>query len=303
MRKLAPFAAITIALACGACSGSEDKEEFTPVVMVHGCPPPIDTIPEDDYNALAAGMWTGDTQGMPDSGMADYFVDQGYSEDDINVIVFSGDNCPPNDDFAAEIEDFVADVLEDTGKERVDIIAMSMGALASRVYLNNGGHEFVEDFVAIVGANHGSSLAKMVGDAGQEQYGGDNWVGALEAAPKYACEGESTAADVQFRINGCLTADGRTVEVDETPFDINEGGHIRYLSVWNDQDDLVVPPQASCLNQAFQEDCSDPVNLKVSMPGMTDVVAGSGILSAHSEPMYDPDVFEAVYEFVTAPRD
>jgi len=108
---------------------------------------------------------------------------------------------------------------------------------------------------------------------------------------------------VQFFLNGCLSEDGRTSDEDETPFDVDEGGHIRYLSVWNDQDDLVSPPQASCLNQAEQNDCSDPVNLRFSIAAMTELVPGSGIYSSHVETEFYEPSRQAVYDFITTPRE
>jgi hypothetical protein len=302
------ISAALFGLAIGMLSGCGDDDggdgqpgadaagfDQAPIVFLHGCPPP----PID--NVASAGLWTGDTQQLP--AAVDFFADRGYPDDHLNVFVYDGPNCAPNFDYAEQVADYVQTVIAATGKPRVDILAISMAAVAGRIYLRQGGTEFVEDFVSIVGANHGSVLAGMVGEAARETFPPPNWEGAFEASPAYACGGESTEADVQFFLNGCLTEDGRTVDEDETPDDIDEGGHVRYLSIWNDQDDLVVPQEASCLNQAFQNDCSDPVNLRFSVAAMTEVVPGSGLYSAHVETEFHQPTRQAMYDFVTAPRE
>lgn len=277
--------------ACGGDSNG-DPAEPRPVVFAHGCPPP----PFD--STVDAGFWTGETQNAP--GMVDFFAERDYTDDLLNVFLYPGETCPPNHDYASALSDYVDEVLADTGQSRVDLIGFSVGAVAGRIYIREGGDEFVEDYVSIAGASHGSVLAGMVGEAGQKMYGYPSYEGALEVSPPYACEGDSTEADVQFFLNGCLTEDGRTVEEDETPFDVGEGGHIRYLSVWNDQDDLVIPPEASCLNQTFIDDCSDEVNLQVSIEATT---IFEDTQSAHVETQFDPTVRQAVYDFVVDARD
>jgi pimeloyl-ACP methyl ester carboxylesterase len=306
----------TAAAAAAAACGDDDRgggadasePDRAPVVFLHGCPPP----PQD--NAKDAGLFTGDTQSMPQNGMTDFFAARGYPEDLLNVFVYDGATCPPNFDYAQQIADYVEQVVAASGKPRVDVVAMSMAALASRAYVRMSGGELVEDLVTIVGANHGTLVAGNVGEAGQGEFGYPYWEGAFEAFPAYACDGESgadpdwrdqhpsesTDEQVQFYLNGCLTEEGRTAEEDETPFDLGDGGHIRYLAIWNDLDDIISPRQASCLNQAAQNDCSDPVNLRVSIPARTEIIPG--FFSSHTEVQFDEGAREAVFEFVSAPR-
>lgn len=308
------IAAATTAIACGdneeGNGGDADAGELdrAPVVFLHGCPPP----PQD--NAKDAGLFTGDTQSMPQNGMTDFFAARGYPEDLLNVFVYDGATCPPNLEYAEQIADYVEQVVAASGKPRVDLVAMSMAALASRAYIRMSGGDLVEDLVTIVGANHGTLVGRYVGEAGQGEFGYPFWEAAFEAFPAYACDGESgadpdwrdqhpsesTDEQVQFYLNGCLTEDGRTAEEDETPFDVGEGGHIRYLAIWNDLDDIISPRQASCLNQAAQNDCSDPVNLQVSIPARTEIIPG--FFSSHTEVQFDEGAREAVLEFVSAPR-
>src|SRR5688572_15355468 len=290
MRTLArgsAFGLVLVALVATACNG-DDPEEFTPVVFAHGCPPPPLTS-EDD-----AGLWTGETQDAP--GFDDFFLERGYPEDHLNVFLYSEVTCPPNNDYADALADYVDGVLAATGRPKVALLAFSMGALASRIYLRQGGDQVVSHFVSISGASHGSVLAGMVGEAGQEEFGYPNYQGAFEASPPYACEGESTEEDVQFFLNGCLTEDGRTVEVDETPNDVADGGEVAYLAIWNTVDDLVIPPESACLNQASQNDCSDPVNVSVTVEAVTEILPDT--VSSHVETQFDPAVRQRVFDFV-----
>ena len=304
---------VLVAQTLAACGGDDDGGgdgfEQRPIVFLHGCPPP------PFNNHQMANLWTGNLIGMPDRGTDDFYFERGYPEDHINIFVYDGETCPPIYDYAAQVDDYFAEVLERTGESRVDLIAFSAGVMAGRAYLNMGGTEHVEDFVSIAGANHGSVLAGMIGEAGQSVLGYPSWEGAFEINPAYACEGESGPSeqfreefpsessneDVQFELNGCLTESGRTVEVDETPQDVDEGGHIRYLAIWNDLDDVVSPAESACLNQASQRDCSDPVNMQFSVSAMTELAPPDlGVFSAHVETTIHEPILQTVYDFVTS---
>jgi pimeloyl-ACP methyl ester carboxylesterase len=289
-RESAIRLALIAALLAGACGG-DDGDDFTPLVFAHGCPPPPLTSAED------SGIFSGDTQNAP--GIVDFFAERGYPDSHLNRFLYDGPVCPPNREYAAQLGDYVAGVIAATGSERVDILGFSMGAVATRIYIKDGGADFVSHFVSMAGASHGSVLAGMVGEAGREDSDFPCYEGALEASPEYACDGDSPAMeDIQAYLNGCLTEDGRTVDEDETPFDIDEGGHIKYLSIWNEKDDLVIPQEAACLNQSFQNDCSDPVNHMVSVEAVTEIMPD--LLSSHVETQLDPTVRQFVFDFLTA---
>ena len=250
----------------------------TPVVFVHGCPPP-------PFNNQT------ESEGWVD--MMNFFRAGGYSDDRLHVFVLSGETCRSNVDWGAEIGEFVDQVTVATRSRRVDIVAHSMGPVATRVFMNSGGYKKVRSFVSIVAANHGSEAA-LGFSSFQALLGYPAYEGAKEAYPPYACHGESTEADVQFSLNGCLTASGRTVSADETPFEQGEkgGGRVRYLSIWNPLDEVVIPSESSCLNQRFQNDCSDPVNLSITvLPGP---------LPAHVMIISNPAAMQAVFDFLSA---
>jgi triacylglycerol lipase len=191
----------------------------------------------------------------PFGTMVDRFRAAGYPDSYLRLISFSepfGSNLKN----VLEIEAFVETVRRETGAERVDMIVHSMGGLSSRLYLKNrAGWLYVRDYVALAGANHGTGVANLAPSDG-----------AREMRPAYACWGE-TLNDVQPELNGCLTDDGRTVDADETPYGIEDGGPISYLSISSEQDEIIIPSESSCLNQSFKNDCSDPVNVRVSWLG------------------------------------
>ena len=231
-----------------------------PIVFVHGCPPPPFTN-EDARDSLAR--------------MRDRFAAAGYPGSHLHSILFSI-TCGSNVTYAEEIAAVVEQVLAQTGAEKVDIVAHSMGALASRLYLKRGGHDLVRDFVSLAGANHGA-IVGGVSAVRERVLPGAEYQGAVEMFPIYACEG------IQFEVNGCLTPTGRTVAVDETP------GDVRHLSIRN-VIDQGVPTEASCLNMSRWNDCSDAVNESVQV--LTP--------NPHSDIVADDAVFSRVYEHVTA---
>jgi hypothetical protein len=167
-----------------------------------------------------------------------------------------------------------------------------MGALTVRLYLLEGSGE-VDDFVSIGGAHHGSVVAAAAVEW-QAKAGAPAYEGAKEMTPPYACQGQASggAADVQFSVNGCLTPTGRTVERDETP------GAVAYLSIWNSLDEIQIPQEGACLNQRFQNDCSDTnVNVQVAVsPGPGP--CGPGGCPGHVVMIWDPGVMQRTYDFV-----
>jgi pimeloyl-ACP methyl ester carboxylesterase len=259
-----------------------------PVILVHGCPPgPPICVPGGDAacdNAEESRLW---------SRMIDHFRDRGgYPEGYLHTFVASGPPCDSTITQAAELAELVREVRTLHGTAKVDIVAHSMGALTTRLYLLDG-QESIDDFVAIGGGNHGSTLAAL-GLQWQAQFGAPAYEGAKQMAPPYACEGETSggAADIQLAVNGCLTSAGRSVERDETP------GGVHYLSIWNSTDEIVSPPEASCLNQRFQNDCSDTsVNVQVTVPPGPGPCGPEGC-PGHVSMLWDPSVLELTYAFL-----
>jgi pimeloyl-ACP methyl ester carboxylesterase len=64
---------------------------------------------------------------------------------------------------ACKLEEYVEQVLQDTGWDRVDLVGGSMGGLVVRYYLNFlGGTDKVEDVVMIASPNHGTWKALLI---------------------------------------------------------------------------------------------------------------------------------------------
>lgn len=63
---------------------------------------------------------------------------------------------------AQEVATRVDDIRAQTGWDKVDIIAHSMGSLSSRYYLKNlGGDVLVDDWISLGGPNHGTDTANF----------------------------------------------------------------------------------------------------------------------------------------------
>ena len=263
------------------------RPRLDPVIFVHGCPPGppicITTSGAACSNQEESRLW--DT-------MLAYFKARGYPSGLLHRFVASGPACDSTLTQARELSQLVSHVRRVTGAPTVDIVAHSMGALTTRLYLR-GHHGEVDDFVSIAGGNHGSVVA-AAGVGWQQQFGAPAFEGAKEMAPPYACRDETSggAADVQFVVNGCLTPTGRTTRRDETP------GQVHYLSIRNSLDEIVSPREASCLNQEAQNDCSDTsVNVEVTVPPGPGPCGPEGC-PAHVAMLWDRDVMERAWRFV-----
>lgn len=258
-----------------------DVGSHNPIVFgTAGCP-----LPPMTY-AIQETAW---------DNMKEFLRDQGYPDSYLNTFIPKGATCPSNLDLALQLAYFVQQVRYRTGADKVDIIAASMGNPAVRTYLALGGNRYVHDYVSLVGVNHGTQ-AGVIGAQLQQQFGYPNFEQIKEAFPPYACLGQTVDAhDVQYLINGCLTPTGRTTYRDETP------GSTRYLSIRNTIDELNIPSETACLNQSRQNDCSDPVNMAVTIPaGPCDFPPFNNMCPGHAQPVLDPGVWQTVFDFITA---
>jgi hypothetical protein len=257
-----------------------DRGGRDPIVFVHGCSPPGFT------NQMSADLF------IP---MMDDFAARGVPADSMFALVFSGAPCASIEAHAEELAQLVSEARAITGKQKVDLIGHSMGALISRWYITHGGDRFVRDVVTLGGANHGGGGAAGAIEL-QEIFGFPAYEGMKQMFPPYACEGETLggATDIQFELNGCLTPTGRTVNRDETPF---EHKGLRYLSIRNTIDEIVTPVEAACIDQKRQNDCSNRANVAVTVPPGP----GCGEMGCpgHVTMLFDPGVIETVFSFVS----
>lgn len=141
-----------------------------PILFVHG------------WNSSAA---TWDT-------MVAAFKRAGYT--DAELFRWSYPTSQSNTVTAEDIRSRVDAIRSQTGWDRVDVVAHSMGSLSSRYYLKNlGGEAKVDDWASLGGPNHGTDTAYWCGQAScVEMRIGSSFLGALNSgdespgSPSYA---------------------------------------------------------------------------------------------------------------------
>ena len=206
MRKVLLSILLVIALnpIRSACAADYSKD---PVLMVHGY-----FLPDFATWASIEGKLIAD--GWP----SEYIFGQTFD----SVV-----GCNPN--HAEAIAASVAEILAVTGRDKVDLLAHSMGGLDCRYYIKYlCGYKYVNDVVMLAGANHGSIMACLDPlSCGAEQMcielGADAW------------------KDNQFLadLNAC----------DETP-----GDDLLYTSIWTEFDEIIVPQSGSVLPGALNHE-------------------------------------------------
>ena len=83
---------------------------------------------------------------------------------DAELFRWSYDTSQSNTVTAEDVATRVDSIRAQTGWDRVDVIAHSMGSLSSRYYLKNlGGDVEVDDWVSLGGPNHGTDTANLCG--------------------------------------------------------------------------------------------------------------------------------------------
>lgn len=116
----------------------------TPIVFVHG-------------NTRDATDWVPVMQ---------YLRDRGYTGDSLWAITFAR-RTPSHAEMSVQLDDFVANVREHLGVDKVNIVAHSLGVTGVRYWLSEcDRYEWVDSFVGIAGANHGVAAAALA-----ERYG------------------------------------------------------------------------------------------------------------------------------------
>jgi triacylglycerol esterase/lipase EstA (alpha/beta hydrolase family) len=241
-----------------AVSAERLRSRMRPIVFVIGCPRPPTT------HADLVAKW---------ETMRSRFLDAGYPGEYLNVWSQPDPLCGSATIASEALGDFIREIRRKFRKQ-VDLVTHSQGALKARWYIKENYGLHIRKVVFLAPGHHGTEFAQIVLGVPSPTYDGGK-----ELFPPYACEGQSLN-DVQFKLNGCLTATGRTVYRDETPF----GRRIDYLNIYIDNDQVIIPMEAACLNQAHQNDCSDPVNVPVTMGGV----------DPHDQILQDEGVFSLI---------
>ena len=88
--------------------------------------------------------------------MAERLVSDGWPPDYVYLFDAADPAWGCNVDNAAAIAALVATMMAETGHDRIDLVAHSMGALSTRYWVKNlGGADLVNTFVILGGMNHG----------------------------------------------------------------------------------------------------------------------------------------------------
>ncbi|MFB6084963.1 MAG: esterase/lipase family protein [Halorientalis sp.] len=123
---------------------TEAGTEETPVVFVHG-------------NQRDACDW---------NSHAEFFLNRAYAGEDLWAITF-GSGSPSHASMADQLDEFVGNVREHTGSDRVNVVAHSLGVTGARYWLHREDrYDWVDTCVFMAGANHGTVLNSYAATAG-----------------------------------------------------------------------------------------------------------------------------------------
>lgn len=96
------------------------------------------------------------------------FLDSGHTGEDLWAITFRR-SSPSHEEMATQLDSFIQRVRDFTGHDTVHVVSHSLGVTGVRYWLNKyERHSWVDKFVGLAGANHGSSRCKIFG---QKQIG------------------------------------------------------------------------------------------------------------------------------------
>jgi triacylglycerol esterase/lipase EstA (alpha/beta hydrolase family) len=97
---------------------------------------------------------------------ASFFLQRGYTGDDLWALTFR-EGTPTHESMAEQLDSFVGNVREHTGAETVAVVGHSLGVTGLRYWLvSRSRFEWVDTFVGLAGANHGTVLSTLCVDAG-----------------------------------------------------------------------------------------------------------------------------------------
>jgi triacylglycerol lipase len=198
---------LSLILLClaGPARGADYSKD--PVLMVHG------------YFLPDFATWASIENKLVDDGWPpEYLFGQTFD----SVV-----GCNPN--HAEAIAESVAMIREVTGRDKIDLLAHSMGGLDCRYYIKYlCGYKYVKDVVMLAGANQGSVVACLDPlSCGAEQMCVGGYDGAWQDNPFLA------------DLNAC---------------DMTPGDALRYTSVWTEWDEIIMPQENSILPGALNHE-------------------------------------------------
>lgn len=217
------------------------------VVTLGGVSPPASAYPSLDRDPVGSNDWTCSPSAQrphPAVIVHGTFGDRASLLDPLShalkqdgYCVFSldyGDRATgPVEESAAQLAEYVDDVLAATGAGRVSIVGHSQGGMMPRYYIKNlGGDGLVEDLVGLAPSNHGTAVSGNLGTG--------------ETRGCEACDQQRAGSEFLEALN----------DPDETP------GAVDYTQVVTRYDEVVVPHTSGYLegdrstNITLQEQCA-----------------------------------------------
>lgn len=186
--------------------GLAEAADYTkdPVLLVHG------------YFVGDTATWFSIKSRLIDDGWPEeYLYEAGFE----NVV-----GCNP--EHGLELAAKVQQMLAETGKDKVDILAHSMGAIDTRYYIKFlCGYKYVRDVVMLGGANKGTIIAC----AEPISCGADSMCVGND-------EGDWVDNTFLLSLNSC---------------DMTPGDGIKYTSVWSSWDEIIIPQENSIIDGAL----------------------------------------------------
>jgi len=162
--------------------GTDGDSDRRPVVFVHG-------------NQRDACDW---------NPHVSFFSQRGYTGDDLWAITFR-EGTSTHESMARQLEDFVGHVRAHTGADAVDVVGHSLGVTGLRYWLaSRGRFEWVDTFVGLAGANHGTVLSTWCAETGLSggAYVGSEFLRAdydeIPGHPLASLNADETPGDIDY---------------------------------------------------------------------------------------------------------
>lgn len=160
----------------GAPLGAQDGAEAraTPVGSQIRLPGAVSRTP-----VLLVPGWSDDGDTL--EPLEELFLGAGWTDEQVERLEFE-DPVGSNKDHAKELEMALERLRERTGAGEVDIVAHSMGGLATRYFLQNGGADRVRRVVFVATPHRGTWTAYLAwGEGGEEMHPGSLFLVDLQA--------------------------------------------------------------------------------------------------------------------------
>ncbi|ADC51461.1 lipase, class 2 [Alkalihalophilus pseudofirmus OF4] len=199
-------------------------------LLEQGTPPPGANLPNcepasDKPNPVILVPGTFERSAQNWLTLSPELAKKGYCVYAMNYgLTHSGPSTGDIKESAIELNEFVDNVLQLTGADKVDIIGHSQGGMMPRYYLKFlGGDKFVENLIAFVPSNHGTT-----GFFGLEQINS----GAADITSCLACQQQLVGSEFLEELN----------KGNETP------GNVSYTVISTKTDQVVIPYTSAFLD-------------------------------------------------------